>query len=65
VSNCVADVGVFLSAALFANRQWNVPASFISGEEEQNIDIGHLRAARFAATDHGRLVTEAQTEFRW
>ena len=46
---------VFLSVALCANRQRDVPASLIIGEEEQDIDIDHLKAAIFAAMSRGEL----------
>jgi hypothetical protein len=49
---------VFLTVALCANSQRDVPASFIIGVEEQDIDINHLRTASFAEMNHGWLGTE-------
>ena len=49
---------VLFSITLCANSQRDVPASFIIGEEEQDIDINHLRAASFAEMNHGWLGTE-------
>ena len=46
---------VFLSVALCANRHRDVPASLIIGEEEQDIDIDHLKAAIFAEMSRGEL----------
>jgi hypothetical protein len=45
---CLEMNFIFLSVALCANSQRDIPASFIIGEEEQDIDIDHLMAASFA-----------------
>jgi hypothetical protein len=46
---------VFLSVALCANGHRDVPTSLIIGEEEQDIDIDHLKAAIFAEMSRGEL----------